>query len=147
MGNVKKLMDNGLLSVCFAQSVKAFRNNFDNIGRGKVQSFLPDLAKSMNASYRTPRFRTGTSKAENELRNDMEKIQAIHDLISKLFNVRSFYISYRHLSQHFHGSENQLNTDVIKRFPEWSRITFGTYPFLVRGLVRVPLHREALATT
>jgi len=86
----------GFFSVCFGESVIPFRNDFNHVGRWKVESFLPDLSQTVDAGYRSSRCGALASVAEDELRNNMEKAQAICNFVNEVLNVRGLEILDRH---------------------------------------------------
>jgi hypothetical protein len=99
--DVQELMYYGFLSVCFGQFVMPFRNDFNHVGRRKIESFLPDLSQTVDAGNRSSRCGALASVAEDELRNDVEKVQAICNLVNEVLNVRGFEIFDRHCAYHF----------------------------------------------
>jgi hypothetical protein len=94
--NVQELMYYGFFSVCFGESVIPFRNDFNHVGRWKIESFLPDLSQTVDAGYRSSRCGALASVAEDELRNNVEKVQAICNLVNEVLNVRGLEILDRH---------------------------------------------------
>jgi hypothetical protein len=90
--DVQKLMYYGFFSVSFGQSVISFRNDFNHVGGWKLESFLPDFSQTVDAGYRSSRCRSLASVAEDELRNNVEKVQAICNLVNEVLNVRGLKI-------------------------------------------------------
>jgi hypothetical protein len=94
--DVQEFMYYCFLSVCFGKSVIPFRNDFNHVGRWKIESFLPELSQTVDAGYRSSRCGALASVAEDELRNNVEKAQAICNLVNEVLDVRGLEILDRH---------------------------------------------------
>ena len=94
--DVQKLMYYGFFSVSFGQSIVSFRNDFNHVGGWKIESFLPDLSQTVDAGNRSSRCGALASVAEDELRDNVEKVQAICNLVNEVLNVSGLKILDRH---------------------------------------------------
>ena len=87
--NVQELMNDGLFLLLFTQPVIPFRYDFDCIGGWKVERLLPYPPETMDSSNGALRCGSPAPDAKNELRNDMEKVQAVCDFVSQSLNIWS----------------------------------------------------------
>jgi hypothetical protein len=87
--NVQEFMNYRLFFLLLSHPVIPFRDYFDDVGGWKVERLLPYPAETVDAGNGAFGCGSPASDAEHELRNDMEKVQAICDFVSKPLDVRS----------------------------------------------------------